>query len=344
MENEARVDAAEGKASGRAQLRAQLRAPFPYFGGKSRVADVVWQALGDDCAVYVEPFFGSGAVLLARPLTERKVVETINDKDCLVANFWRAVQRDPDAVAYWADFPVSERDLHARQGFLANRRARLAWALEDPDYFDAKIAGWWCWAMSSSLAGQGGRLKGRWRTDGVHFVEVEKGRREGREWSRSIPQLSSGCGVHRTELRPQRGLPEALAALAERLRMVRILCGDWERAVCSTATTYHGLTAVFLDPPYGHEATRDGNLYGEDDLDVAARVRAWCKARGADARWRIVLAGYAGEHDELEGLGWRVFSWSAQGGLGNLGGAASRGAVNRHRERLWLSPHTRTIS
>ena len=71
-----------------------LEAPFPYFGGKSRAADVVWQALGD-VDHYVEPFFGSGAVLLARPAPGG--LETVNDKDGLLANFWRAVRADPAA-------------------------------------------------------------------------------------------------------------------------------------------------------------------------------------------------------------------------------------------------------
>lgn len=37
-----------------------LRAPFPYFGGKSRIAPTVWERFG---AVpnYVEPFFGASA-------------------------------------------------------------------------------------------------------------------------------------------------------------------------------------------------------------------------------------------------------------------------------------------
>lgn len=34
----------------------KLQAPFPYFGGKSMVAHIVWQALGD-CKAYYEPFF-----------------------------------------------------------------------------------------------------------------------------------------------------------------------------------------------------------------------------------------------------------------------------------------------
>lgn len=47
-------------------LRNLDRAPFPWFGGKSKAADTVWSLLGD-VPHYVEPFFGSGAVLLGRP-------------------------------------------------------------------------------------------------------------------------------------------------------------------------------------------------------------------------------------------------------------------------------------
>ena len=42
------------------------KAPFPWFGGKARIAAQVWQRFGD-VRNYVEPFFGSGAVLLNRP-------------------------------------------------------------------------------------------------------------------------------------------------------------------------------------------------------------------------------------------------------------------------------------
>jgi hypothetical protein len=49
---------------------------------------------------------------------------------------------------------------------------------------------------------------------------------------------------------------------------------------------------------------------------------------------RIVLSGYEGEHDALQGRGWRVVEWKANGGYGN-----AAGNENRHRERLWLSPH-----
>ena len=88
-----------------------LKAPFPYFGGKSAVAAEVWRRFGN-VKNYVEPFFGSGAVLLGRPHWRPdgpRLVETVNDADGLLVNFWRAVQRAPDAVALHADTPASER-------------------------------------------------------------------------------------------------------------------------------------------------------------------------------------------------------------------------------------------
>jgi hypothetical protein len=53
---------------------------FPYFGGKSAVAQLVWERLGD-VDNFIEPFCGSAAMLLGR-LTPPKI-ETINDADCV---------------------------------------------------------------------------------------------------------------------------------------------------------------------------------------------------------------------------------------------------------------------
>ena len=63
-----------------------MKAPFPWFGGKRRVAPLVWAALGD-VDNYVEPFAGSLAVLLERPLNHRRTAETVNDRDYYLANF-----------------------------------------------------------------------------------------------------------------------------------------------------------------------------------------------------------------------------------------------------------------
>lgn len=124
---------------------SSLRAPFPWFGGKSRAAHLVWPRFGD-VPNYIEPFAGSLAVLLMRPHDPR--VETVNDVDCYLVNFWRAMQCDPEGVAYWADGPVNEADLHARHRWLVTRGHRLVLRCKrDPHYFNSKIAGWWVWGQ-----------------------------------------------------------------------------------------------------------------------------------------------------------------------------------------------------
>jgi len=40
-----------------------MKSPFPYFGGKSKAVGLVWPRFGV-VRNYVEPFFGSGAMLL----------------------------------------------------------------------------------------------------------------------------------------------------------------------------------------------------------------------------------------------------------------------------------------
>lgn len=129
-----------------------LRAPFPYFGGKRRVADIVWRAFGPDVPNYIEPFLGSAAVLLARPGGPGKI-ETVNDYDRMVSNFWRSVQADPDGVASAADWPVNEADLHARHKWLVNQTEFRERMHTDPDFYDVRIAGWWVWGLCQWIGG-----------------------------------------------------------------------------------------------------------------------------------------------------------------------------------------------
>jgi hypothetical protein len=130
----------------------EVRAPFPWFGGKRRVADVVWRAFGPEVPNYIEPFAGSLAVLLGRPRGAGKI-ETVNDRDRYLANFWRAVTADPVAVANAADWPVNEADLHARHKWLVNQVEFRERMHTDPDFFDVKIAGWWVWGLCQWIGG-----------------------------------------------------------------------------------------------------------------------------------------------------------------------------------------------
>ena len=122
--------------------------PFVYFGGKSLVADVVWQALGADVPNYIEPFCGSAAVLFLRPGGAGRI-ETINDADGLLSNFWRAIKLNVEAVAEWADDQVNEAELHAKHLWLLGRRERLTERLmADPEWYDARAAGYWAWGLN----------------------------------------------------------------------------------------------------------------------------------------------------------------------------------------------------
>lgn len=310
-----------------------LRSPFPYFGGKSRVASAIWARFGD-VPNFVDPFFGSGAVLLARPTSPR--TETVNDADGLLCNFFRAVQRDPDGVAYHANRPVNEVDLHAAHLWLLQQRPDVNRMLADPDWFDACAAGRWVWGASLWIGSGWCSGEGPWRLGDGRMVKTSDGASGGVH--RKRPHLShGGRGVASAALAPTDALYAYLRALARRLRRVRVCCGDWSRVVTPAVTVENGLTAVLLDPPYSG-AERKSGLYAVDSDSVAADVRPWAIAHGGDPRYRIALCGYEGEHAMPEG--WTALHWKAPGGYGARGNG--RGRDNAAREVVWFSPHCQT--
>ena len=131
-------------------LKNLQKAPFPWFGGKSKAAPLVWSLLGD-VEHYVEPFAGSLAVLLNRPHVPNRSYhsETVNDMDGLLVNAWRAIQWHPEETAAHASWPVSENDKHARQIALVRwREAGLVDKLAgSPKWCDTEMAGWWLWGV-----------------------------------------------------------------------------------------------------------------------------------------------------------------------------------------------------
>jgi hypothetical protein len=392
-----------------------FKAPFPWFGGKSRVAKMVWKRFGD-VSTYLEPFFGSGAVFLNRPLPFDGN-ETVNDFDGLVANFWRALQADPAAVAKYADWPVNENDLTARHAWLVARKDTLQAKLEgDPDYFDAKIAGWWCWGMACWIGSGFCSGNGPWQVveaedgsrqlvhlgdDGqgvnrqlVHLSDEGRGVNrqlvhlsdEGRGVNRQLVHLSTdgqgvnrqrvhlgneGRGVNRKRVHlggewsdgrgvvasnnrlnegdkagmGECGLLAWMQALSERLKRVRVCCGDWTR-ICGGRdgdAISHFFSAgdtcgIFLDPPYSDAADRDPDIYRVESLSVANAVREWAIRHGDDSRLRIALCGYEGEHQMP--ASWSCVSWKAAGGMAALSAdLEGKGKLNSRRERVWFSPH-----
>ena len=317
-----------------AEVSERLKAPFPWFGGKSRAAHIIWRRLGD-VYTYNEPFAGSLAVLLSRPHAPR--VETVNDLDCYLANFWRALQADPETVAYYADYPVNETDLHARHQWLVNQSEFQASMKADPEYFDAKIAGWWVWGQCLWI-GSGwcerpewaGRGVGAAANRGVHNQAMSGQRRLTEQMLRISAEGGSISGVTSSPLVASGRVYDYLQALAVRLHRVRVCCGDWKRVLTPSVTTYVGLCGVLLDPPYSHDMRE--RCYSEDH-DISADVRKWAIENGDNQEFRIALCGYEGEHDMPDT--WECVSWKGGGGYART----KRGKENLERERIWFSPH-----
>jgi len=326
----------------------QLDAPFPYWGGKRKVAGEVWTRFGK-LDTYVEPFFGSGVVLLRRPQPFTGT-ETVNDLDGYIANFYRAIRLAPEETARWADSPVNENDLHACHYWLLKQHDSLAERLEgDPEWCDPKIAGWWCWGMccwigSGFCSGQGpwraidGKLVNTREPQGGVSRKLSHLGDNGRGIKRQRPHLGGG-GAH------GKGTGQGMVAhsadiytwftgLSARLKRVRVCCGDWSR-VCGPSVTFkHGIAGVFLDPPYSAEANRNNALYRCESATVAQDVCAWAIEAGKRKDMRIALCGYDGEHDMPPE--WSIYEWNAGAGLG---GQAAERTNNGKRERIYFSPH-----
>lgn len=339
----------------------RLKAPFPWFGGKSRAASLVWSRLGV-VRNYVEPFAGSLAVALGNP--HPPATETINDLDCYVANFWRAITADPDEVARWADWPVNEADLHARHQWLVNRVEFRERMKADADYYDAKIAGWWVWGISCWIGGGWCKITGR-RPE-RRRPQASAGKFTGCFATGRSPEMKAegakgvhqkvpamyyrgSSGVHSqmprsdamgdfganadTDLRPW------FRALTDRLRRTRVICGDWARVLTPTPLGLTDnvpsgfVTGVLLDPPYDGDL-RDKDCYAVEGHKISGAVREWAIAHGDDSRLRIALCGYEGEHEMPES--WECVPWKAGGGYANQN---TRGSGNSHKERIWFSPH-----
>lgn len=282
----------------------------------------VWRRFGD-VKNYVEPFFGSGAVLLQQPDRLNGITETVNDADCYLANFWRAVQNDPDGVAQWADYPVSEVDLIARHRWLIAQQDFIQRMKTEPDYYDIKLAGWWVWGKCAWI---GAGFCVRANKQLPHLGNAGQG------INRKLPHLGdAGRGINRKLPHlgnAGQGIKPYLQGLSNRLRNTRIASGDWSRVLSDSVTWRHGLTGVFLDPPYDSDCSMP---YAEhcNSTDVAA----WAINHGDNPALRIALCGYDGEHAMPES--WDCYAWKANGGYGNQGDDYQ----NSSRERIWFSPH-----
>ena len=94
----------------RTATRKRLTAPLKWWGGKSYLAPKIIELMPRHLH-YVEPYFGGGAVLLARdPIDEsfwwgsqsheKGISEVVNDINLELTNFWRVLQDDQTFASF----------------------------------------------------------------------------------------------------------------------------------------------------------------------------------------------------------------------------------------------------
>ena len=286
-----------------------LDAPFPYYGSKRRWAETIWERLGNP-DVYVEPFAGSIACLLLRP-DGGQGREVVCDTDSHIANVWRSLAHNPDAVANWCDYPTIHQDLTARHRWLVEWASANAHKLSrDPLFFDPHAAGWWLWGIANWI-GSGWCYKGA-TTDsmpamgnfdggmGVAAQRIQVPLHEKRPF---VNSSAGGRGVSAQRTRRQE-LGEWVDALRDRLRRVVVLNRDWTSAVSRTVmmdtptSSPTAVKAVLMDPPYVTD-DRHSKLYGSDvegsSTEAARLAWEWSVAHGDD--YRIAYCCHEGDVD-----------------------------------------------
>jgi len=230
---------------GTPKIGRRRRIAFGWYGGKFSHLEWLLPLL-PECHHYCEPFGGSAAVLLNRAPS---AVETYNDLDNEVVNFFRVLREEKEALIEAIGLtPFSREEFYlacagsesatsslerARRFFVRARQVRTGLA-------QRASLGRWANCKNTSRAGMSGVVS-RWL-----------------------------------------GSVESLPEIAERLLRVQIENRPWEEILA----VYDGPgTLFYCDPPYPHETRGDCSAYGfeMDDRQHERLGEALRKIRGRAA-------------------------------------------------------------
>jgi DNA adenine methylase len=207
---------------GRAAKRREKMIAFGYYGGKFSHLDFILPLLPTSYRHYCEPFGGSAAVLINR---KPAPVETYNDVDSEVANFFACLREDGrELIRLISLTPFSRQELvrahkpergltpleRSRRFFVRARQTRTGLAQTSSE-------GRWAHCVLTSRAGMAGAVS-RWL-----------------------------------------GSVEGLAEIVQRLQRVQI-----ENVPALEVIRRYDSpdTLFYCDPPYPHEARGDAKAYG----------------------------------------------------------------------------------
>lgn len=284
--------------------RSSAKSPFPYFGGKQRLAERI-AALLPPHEVYVEVFGGGASVLFTKP---RSKLEVYNDVDEGLVTFFRMLRDRPEEL-----LARLELTPYARGEW---ERCRRVYPETEDELEKARL---WYVLTSQSFSGHSlrrdGSGAGRLGWGGPKAKVV--GRGWGGERLGRMHLARAPSAANRVDHTWQ---------FVERFRVVQIECLDWRACI----ERYDSPEVVFyLDPPYVHETRRDGRYAHEitlaDHQELVERILA--------LEGQAILSGY--EHEvylPLEAAGFERHEWDV------ICTSASGSRKGKRREVLWARP------
>lgn len=250
-----------------------MNAILKYPGSKWRIADWIISHFPQHHS-YLEPFAGSLAVLFNKPLSN---IETINDLNLDVVNFFRCIREEPERLA-----KIIEATPYSRNEY------DNMFAADEPadDYEKARQFLTKCWQGHGHRANQ---YKVGWKNDV-----------QGRERAYAMKHWNE--------------LPERILLAAERLKQVQIECMPAVELI--KRFRFPGVL-IYADPPYLMETrtAHVKTQYSHEMLDEQSHIELLeilLQHPGP-----VIISGYESKlyKEMLEGKGWTKATISRNDGL-----------------------------
>ncbi len=136
-----------------------MRAPLTYYGGKQRLAKRIVSMIPPH-KMYVEPFFGGGAVFFKKNPSKVEVINDINDR---IITFYQAIQGDHEALFTAIKNTPHSETLHKLAREIYNQRtdydqvgmAWAVWHMTNAAFTGSPHGSWrWCNGNSGSHVGR----------------------------------------------------------------------------------------------------------------------------------------------------------------------------------------------
>lgn len=282
---------------------------FGWYGGKYSHLDWLLPLL-PPAHHYCEPFAGSAAVLLNR---EPSPVETYNDTDSEVVNFFRVLREQKDELIYAIGMTPFSREEYAL-AIQTNGSARPVDARVEPEPSETEYRGLPLFAEGRAQF----HVNVTADTD-APVSDLERARRffvrarqtrTGLAQTASVGRWANCLGTSRAGMAGAvsrwLGSVEELEWIASRLLRVQI---EHDSALNVIRRYDSPDTLFYCDPPYPHGTRGDAKAYGYELTDADHMVLAQTLAA---VRGKVAVSGYHGElMDELY-RGWNVHEEGAK--------------------------------